>query len=160
MFCKRMAIITSKARDKLEELREQHRAESERLLDVFGDVLAGVRDTLCPAGAEGDDVAGEQAGGDSDRVAGVAAEPIAVVAERAGRMLLKTWHEAGGVAGLPAAHEAVTAHHGNNYFPLMERYYRSHRVILFALLASWAGSCAPRCCSGSCPNRRCGRRSP
>jgi hypothetical protein len=32
MFCKRMAIITSKARDRLEELREQHRAESERLL--------------------------------------------------------------------------------------------------------------------------------
>src|SRR5947209_2960844 len=32
MFCKRMAIITKKAREKLEELREQHRTESERLL--------------------------------------------------------------------------------------------------------------------------------
>jgi TnpA family transposase len=138
MFCKRMAIITNKARDKLEELREQHRADSERLLGVFGDVLAGVRDTLGPADGEGDDVAGEQVGGDiagdSGQVAGVAAEPIAVVAERAGRMLLKTLHEAGGVVELSAAHEAVSAHHGNNYFPLMERYYRSHRATLFALL--------------------------
>ena len=48
MFCKRMAAITSKAKDKLEELREAHRAESERLLGVFGDVLAGVRETLGP----------------------------------------------------------------------------------------------------------------
>lgn len=134
MFCKRMAIITSKARDKLEELREQHRAESERLLGVFGDVLAGVRDTLGPADGEGAVTSGEPDGGAGGAVARVAAEPISVVAERAGRMLLKTLHEAGGVAGLSAAHEAVSAHHGNNYFPLMERYYRSHRATLFALL--------------------------
>ena len=66
--------------------------------------------------------------------AGVEAEPIAVVAERTGRMLLKTLHEVGGVAGLSAAHEEVSAHHGNNYTPLMERYYRSHRAALFAML--------------------------
>ena len=53
MFCKRMAIITSKARDRLEELREQHRAESERLLGVFGDVLAGVREAPRPHGGRG-----------------------------------------------------------------------------------------------------------
>ena len=57
-----------------------------------------------------------------------------MVAERAGRMLLKTLHAAGGVAGLSAAHEEVSAHHGNNYTPLMERYYRSHRGALFAML--------------------------
>jgi hypothetical protein len=28
----------------------------------------------------------------------------------------------------------VSAHHGNNHTPLMERYYRSHRSTLFALL--------------------------
>jgi hypothetical protein len=33
MFCKRMAAIHKKGRDRLEELREAHRAESERLLD-------------------------------------------------------------------------------------------------------------------------------
>jgi hypothetical protein len=44
MFCKRMAVIHKKDRERLAELPEQHRAESERLLDVFGDVLAGVRE--------------------------------------------------------------------------------------------------------------------
>ncbi|MGP3961036.1 DUF4158 domain-containing protein [Nonomuraea sp. 3N208] len=37
MFCKRMAAIHKKGRDQLEALREAHRAESERLLGVFGE---------------------------------------------------------------------------------------------------------------------------
>ena len=64
MFCKRMAAITKKARDKLEELREAHRAESERLLGVLGDVLADVREALgppCPADDDDDDAAYELA---------------------------------------------------------------------------------------------------
>jgi hypothetical protein len=52
MFCKRLAVITNKAREHLEELREQYRAESERLWGVFGDVLAGVREALGPSDAE------------------------------------------------------------------------------------------------------------
>lgn len=44
MFCKRMAIIDRKGKDRREELREQHREKSERLLEVFGDVLAAARD--------------------------------------------------------------------------------------------------------------------
>jgi hypothetical protein len=48
MFCKRMAIIHRKGRERLEELREAHRAESERLLEVFGDVLAAVREATAP----------------------------------------------------------------------------------------------------------------
>jgi len=134
MFCKRMAAITSKARDKLEELREAHRAESERLLGVFGDVLAGVRETLGPTETRQGSTTGEEVDAGGGQAAPVEAEPVAVVAERTGRMLLKTLHEAGGVAGLSAAHEEVSAHHGNNYTPLMERYYRSHRAALFAML--------------------------
>ena len=42
--------------------------------------------------------------------------------------------EAGGVAALSAAHEAVSAHLGNNYLPLVERFYRSSRSGLFDLL--------------------------
>ncbi len=127
MFCKRMAAITKKARERLEELREAHRAESERLLGVFGDVLAGVREALGPAESED----GEDQCLDA---ASPAVEPIGVVCERAGRMVLKTLAEAGGVAELSSTHEAVSAHHGNNYTPLMEHYYRSHRPVLFALL--------------------------
>jgi hypothetical protein len=49
-------------------LHEAHRAESERLLDVFGEVLAGAREATVPGG-----------------VGAAAAEPASVVAERAGR---------------------------------------------------------------------------
>ncbi|MFI7014627.1 hypothetical protein [Streptomyces sp. NPDC050164] len=49
MFCKRMAVIHRKGRARLEALREEHRAESERLLEVFGDVLAAVREAAEPA---------------------------------------------------------------------------------------------------------------
>lgn len=134
MFCKRMAAITKKARDKLEELREAHRAESERLLGVFGDVLADVRDTLGPPGpTDGDGEAHELATGAAG-AAGEDAEPTGMVCERAGRMVLKTLAGAGGVTALSTAHETVSAHHGNNPVPLMERYYRSHRAALFALL--------------------------
>jgi len=120
MFCKRMAAITQKARDHLDWLREQHRAESERLLGVFGEVLAGVREALGPGAEEPGDAG--------------SADPMPVVWERAGRTVLKTLIGAGGVAALSGAQEAVAAHHGNNYFPLMERYYRSHRSAFFDLL--------------------------
>ncbi|MGH3708160.1 MAG: Tn3 family transposase [Pseudonocardiaceae bacterium] len=137
MFCKRMAVITKKAREKLDELREQHRAESERLLGVFGDVLAGVREALDPADTTTDSDGGEEGPPGSGRgvdTVRAATEPIGVVAGRAGRMVLKTLAEAGGVAELSGAHEAVSAHHGNNHTALMERYYRSHRSALFGLL--------------------------
>ncbi|MGH3591892.1 MAG: Tn3 family transposase, partial [Pseudonocardiaceae bacterium] len=126
MFCKRMATITKKARDKLEELREAHRGESERLLGVFGDVLSGVREALGPSDAEEGSLTADGAS--------VAADPIGVVCERTGRLVLKTLAAAGGVEELSSTHEAVSAHHGNNYAPLMERYYRSHRPVLFELL--------------------------
>ena len=56
------------------------------------------------------------------------------VAERAGRSLLKTLESAGGLEQLSAAHEAVSAYHGNNYLPLLEGFYRSHRPALFTLV--------------------------
>jgi hypothetical protein len=117
MFCKRMAVIHKKGKERLAELHEQHRAESERLLDVFGDVLAGAREATAP---DNDDA--------------TAPEPAAAVAERAGRLLLKTLSDAGGVEQLSAAHEVVSAHHGNNYLPLLEKFYKSHRSALFTLL--------------------------
>ncbi len=52
MFCKRMAAITKKAKEHLVLLREQHRADAERLLGVFGDVLGAVREGLSPSADE------------------------------------------------------------------------------------------------------------
>lgn len=125
MFCKRMAAIHKKGRDRLEELREAHRAESERLLGVFGDVLAVVREATSPPET------GTDSGPD---VPAPIVEPMDVVAERAGRLVLKTLAAAGGLKQLSESHEAVSAHHGNNYLPLLDRYYRSHRSALFTLL--------------------------
>jgi TnpA family transposase len=56
------------------------------------------------------------------------------VAERAGRLVLKTLEQSGGVDALASAHEAVSAHHGNNYLPLLDQHYRSHRSALFTLV--------------------------
>ncbi|MEU7984639.1 hypothetical protein AB0B56_07245 [Streptosporangium canum] len=134
MFCRRMAAIHKKGRDQLETLREVHRAESERLLGVFGDVLDGVREALVPAeqpiGQEGIDAAA------NTPESGAGGEGQEVVAERAGRLVLKALEEAGGLDALAAAHEAVSAHHGNNYLPLLEVHYRSHRSALFTLVES------------------------
>jgi hypothetical protein len=117
MFCKRMAAIHKKGRDHLEALREAHRAESERLLGVLGDVLSAVREATA-GGIDGQD----PAAGEED------------AEEAVGRLVLKTLERAGGVEALSATHEAVSAHHGNNYLPLLERHYRSHRSALFTLV--------------------------
>jgi hypothetical protein len=122
MFCKRMAAIHKKGRDHLERLRESHRAESERLLGVFGDVLAAVRDATTPP--EAGTAAGE----------GQALQDARAVAERTGQRVLRTLGEAGGLEALVSAHEAVSAHHGNNYLPLLDQHYRSHRSALFTLV--------------------------
>jgi TnpA family transposase len=120
MFCKRMAVIHKKGRDQLESLHEAHRAESERLLGVFGDVLSAVREATTP----------------DETTDGAAAEPMEAAAERTGLLVLKTLEQAGGLDALATAHETVSAHHGNNYLPLLDQHYRSHRPALFTLLDS------------------------
>jgi hypothetical protein len=50
--------------------------------------------------------------------------------------VLKALEQAGGLDQLTAAYGAVVAHHGNNYLPLLERYHRSHRSVLFTLVDS------------------------
>jgi hypothetical protein len=119
MFCKRTASIAKKAKDELSRQREQQRADSERLIGVLGDVLAGVREALSPSEAERQD-------GTLD--------PMDKVHQRAGRAVLQALAAAGGVEKLSAEHEAISAHHGNNYAPLMERFYRNPRPALFTML--------------------------
>lgn len=119
MFCKRMATIHKRGRTELEEIRERHRAELERLWDVFGDVLHGAREAM------GVDVTAEVASPappDRDRY------------ERAGRLMLEALEQAGGVERVSTDHSAISAHHGNNYMPFLERHYRPYRSTLFGLL--------------------------
>ncbi|MEU8151642.1 Tn3 family transposase [Nonomuraea sp. NPDC048901] len=128
MFCKRIAAIHKRGRDQLETLRETHRAESERLLGVFGDVLDGVREAMTSVEQQNseDDAVGTPDNGDGREA----------VTERAGRLVLKALDQAGGLEALKTAHEAVSAHHGNNYLPLLDQHYRSHRSALFTLVES------------------------
>lgn len=44
------------------------------------------------------------------------------------------WSLVAGLRALATAHEAVAAHHGNNYLPLVEQFYKSHRSVLFTLV--------------------------
>jgi hypothetical protein len=161
MFCKRMAIIHRKGKDRLEELREQHRAESERLLEVFGDVLTAAKDAAAQSGqpAEADQVFtdpdaedghaegrahgaadtavdGEPAVDDDSDDGSVDGADADGLAARTCRLVLKALESAGGLEHLAAAHQAVAAYHGNNYLPLLERYYKSHRAALFTLVDS------------------------
>ncbi|GAB3691113.1 MULTISPECIES: Tn3 family transposase [Actinomycetes] len=114
MFCRRMAAIHKKGRERLQEIRERQRAETERLWGVFGRMLSGARE----AHAHGE----------------AAAWAESAVCERAGELMLKPLADAGGVAKVSQEHEEISAHHGNNYTGLMAGFYRSHRAALFELL--------------------------
>jgi TnpA family transposase len=122
MFCKRMAGLHKKGRERLEEIQAANRAETERLIGVLGEVLSAAREATTPDAA-GEALEAEGPGRDADGVE-----------ERAGRLLLQVLEDAGGIDELATAAEAVSAYHGNNYLPLLERLYRSHRPVLFTLV--------------------------
>lgn len=152
MFCKRMAAIHKKGRDHLEALREAHRAESERLLEVFGEVLSAVREASEPQTAPP---------GDQPQSASMTAPTEggegAAAAERAGRLVLKTLEQAGGLEALASAHEAISAHHGNNYLPLLGLWGGSERRVAGAVSRRRAGAGHDRRC-GALAGRGCGCR--
>jgi hypothetical protein len=111
MFCKRMATIHKKGRELLAEIQERHRERSERMMAVFGDVLAAARE------------AQTQEGGDDWRL-------------RFGVEAATVLKDAGGLEELATQHEEIGAHHGNNYLPLLDRFYRGHRPLLFRLASA------------------------
>jgi hypothetical protein len=111
MFCKRMATIHKKGRELLAEIQERQRERSERMMAVFGDVLATAREAQI------------QEGGDDWRL-------------RFGVEAATVLEEAGGLDDLSIEREEISAHHGNNYLPLLDRFYRGHRSLLFRLASA------------------------
>ena len=117
-------------------------------------MLAAAREASEPESLEGvGGAAGDEDGGRAvdvsaigppDGVADDKAEDPAVdvgpdgageeVAVRIGQAVLKALESGGGLEQLMAAHQAVAAFHGNNYLPLLEAFYRSHRAVLFTLV--------------------------
>jgi hypothetical protein len=95
MFCKRMAALHRKGRERLEEIRAANRAETERLISVFGDVVAAASEATALT--------------DPDPGAGEPGQHIEGVEERTGRLVLKTLADAGGIDALASAADAVSA---------------------------------------------------
>jgi hypothetical protein len=127
MLCKRIAAMHKKAREHLEGLREASRAESERLLGTFGEVLAVVREALAPA------VEVSEAGGEPPPAEREPAGADAVYA-KAGRLVPATLERSRGVDSLSEAHEVVSAYQGINRLPFVEKFYRGSRAALFDML--------------------------
>ena len=93
MFCKRMAVITKRAKAELEEIREQGREISERLIEHYRELLGH----LHPRGP---------GGADARRTLAAARAAI---------------ERAGGFDSELEDIESVAAHHANNYMPLVYR---------------------------------------
>jgi hypothetical protein len=104
MFCKRMAAVTKLAKAELADLREQEAEISERLIISYRSVLG----CLDPRSSETVDAAS---------------------ALRRARRIVE---DAGGFETQLAEIEAVSAHHANNYMPLVERHRRRDRATMFA----------------------------
>ncbi|MBZ6476415.1 Tn3 family transposase [Streptomyces griseocarneus] len=119
MMCKRMASVTKKAKEDLEKIHAQHRAQSERLIAVLGEVLEAAKEAV---GFDGDSV-----------TLPFAPRKRNGVHAKCGKAVLEKLEAAGGLAKLSEEHELVSAHHGDNYFPLMWRHFKSHRKVLLDL---------------------------
>jgi len=104
MFCKRMASVTKLAKAELAELREREAEISERLIISYRSVLG----CLDPRSSETADAA--------------------AALRRARRVV----EDAGGFDAQLAEIEAVSAHHANNYMPLVEKHRRRDRATMFA----------------------------
>jgi TnpA family transposase len=104
MFCKRMASVTKLAKAELAELREREAEISERLLISYRGVLG----CLDPRRSETADAA---------------------AAVRRARRIVE---DAGGFDAQLAEIEAVSAHHANNYMPLVAKHRRRDRATMFA----------------------------
>ncbi len=106
MFCRRVATLTKRARAELEELKEAHRAITERLVVTYKSVLERID-------PDGMDAAQERA---------------------ALEMARKTVEDAGGFTGQYTDIDKVSAHHGDNHVPLVARHFRKDRAAMLAMV--------------------------
>ncbi|MGH4011745.1 MAG: hypothetical protein ACRDTH_26870 [Pseudonocardiaceae bacterium] len=146
MLCKRVAVITQKAKTELDEIRLRQRAVTERLIGGYKTVL----EQLTPEGAA---TATEQAAlrlahealvtaaGDVP-VLGLAiqhgeamvglVQALKVQAEGLGAIRAQV-EGAGGLAEQLADIEEVSAYHGDNHEMLIQRHFRKDRAIMLEL---------------------------
>ncbi|MCY0924229.1 hypothetical protein OS965_40050 [Streptomyces sp. H27-G5] len=112
MLCKRMARHIRRAEEELAEIEKRQKQVTEQLLLAYRDVLAALKD---PAG-NGD-------GSTADSLDDVLALKLAREAVE----------RAGGVDAQLGQIEALAAHYGSNFTPLVERFFRPDRPTMFKL---------------------------
>jgi TnpA family transposase len=105
-FLKRIAFLHNKAKEELESIRDRQRTLLEKLLGVFTQIL--------------------QVGGKLPQLD----------ESTLGKLVQQLVQTNGGWSTLLEECEAITAYNGNNYYPLLHKYYRSHRSTLFSLIGT------------------------
>jgi hypothetical protein len=115
MLLRRVRRTQALAKERLDDLREQHREIEETLIGVFGQVLeTAQKGQQAEAAAPGE--------GTAPRDAAFGREVRQLLAER------------GGVEALAEQYQAVSAWHRGNELPLLWPIHAKHRVLLFRLL--------------------------
>ncbi|MCW2939604.1 MAG: transposase [Actinomycetia bacterium] len=100
---------------------------------------AGPREQAPDQDAAADPGTATAAGTDTGSAGGGAGEQeleeeIRALHQLAGELMLDPLVKAGGVSVVSEQHAEISAHHGNNYMPLLAKYFKSHRKALFDLL--------------------------
>ncbi len=122
MLCRRMRLIHKNGMAHLEQIREQHRQTSERMIGVLGKMLHAARGVL-----DEDHPEGTLSQSDVIDLANVDFAAL-------GMAMFQPIIDAGGISQLQADHVDISAHHNNNYMPLLSAKFRSHRSAMFDIV--------------------------
>ena len=152
MFLRRMSAIHKSAKEELELLREGQRDLSENLIEALGEMVELVEEGQPLKIISEEELAGQTEAEDhalepeieeplawqlavesEAQKAGI--DPALLKDAELGRRfrVLVTSH--GGPEALLAACQSVSAYHGNNYLPLLPRFYKTYRAVLFRVLS-------------------------
>ena len=136
MFIKKMQLIHNHAKKELELIKQRYQETVEKLLGVFSNVLQVLVDE--PADNKSDEInkfdkSDEVNKADKSNKFDKSNEiNKSDKFEQVNRLLLPE----GGAEQLLSECEAITAYKGNNYFPLLWQFYKSHRSTFFRLLSA------------------------
>jgi len=134
MFGKRMALFEMRAKEELALIRERQRETTEMLVGAFADVLEVLDGD--PSDAETGPLVKQAVAHHGDiRQLLASCEAIAASRSRSAGTHARAQHpgHAGQRQLLDAVLSSPGAYNGDNYYPLMWRFYRSHRSTLFRL---------------------------
>jgi TnpA family transposase len=107
MYLKRMRLLHNHAKQRLQEIHDQHRELTETMVDALATIVQRADETDKLADGERD--------------------------ARLGQQVRQVLRASGGTEKLKLECEMLQAYHDNNYLPLLQRGYRQHRAMPFRL---------------------------